>query len=575
MDYPGRLYFFLINIINGCGDHAKLIWMTAGIFLLLLLIFLALYPYYLKPHFNSKAFSFFKSSYFFLFITFLFVILERLPFMLSGQLTPDEDLWLAGGATIMEDPRFWISFNPTTSGPLVVLPVVLIKIVGFQINYISVRLGALLFCILPSIGFIFFAFKNFFHERIARIIILPLVICISFMHLKSYIAYNSEHVPILLTSLAIFIYSQIFLKGESASSYLYLIIGLVLGSFPFSKLQALPIGAGMAMISIVTLFQEGMDNKKETFSKIVFFLFGCFIPLLVVLGYLTLYNGLRDFWLSFIVSNINYAEAGLNGQIGQGLKFRYFIYLLRTIPGSSIYFITLFFSSCISFFSLFLFKRKELWNHKLLLSLASLIIIASYYGIVKPSTFYEHYFLLFLIPMIFFYGVLMGVFEKAFGHYKLFPVLNAFLIITTVIIPSFYCFAQASSVNLLTEHSLKLKKQPAAEVIGKYAPPGEKMAVWGWKTDLYIQTGLTLGTRYGDSFHQLTKSEQQDYYLNNYLLDLKINKPKIFVDAITSSSFFFNEIQDRHENYSMIDSYIKENYTKVGEVDQIRIYIRN
>jgi hypothetical protein len=573
MDYPGRLYFFLIDMISACGDKAKTIWLTAGIILFLFLLTLTLLYYYRIPTLKNKV-SFFYSPYFFLFISSLFILLERFPFLLSGQLTPDEDLWMAGGATIMNDPRFWISFNPTTSGPLVVLPIILVKILGLQINYSSVRLTALLFCILPSVVLVFFSFKNLFNEKIARVIVLPLIVCISFLHLKNYIAYNSEHVPILLISLSIFIYSKIYVKGKFSPLYFFLLLGITLGCFSLAKLQAVPIAAGIAFI-FTTNFKEFSNNRKEGIKRLGFFLLGCIVPLMVMLFFLSLYNGLYDFWISYIISNTNYAIKGLHGQISHLLKFRYFIYLLRTLPDLNFYFISLFFTSIIAFFVLFILKRKELWSYKRLLVLASAIILTSYYGIVKPSNFYEHYFLLFFIPMIFLYGTIIGIFQKVFDSYKSFHLFLAFLIITTVIVPSYYCFARASSLNLLSGNSVTLKKDNAAKMIAAYAATGEKMAIWGWETDLYIQTGLTLGTRYGDSYHQLTKSDLQSYYINNYILDLKRNKPKIFVDAITPSSYFFNELRDRHENYSIIDSYIKENYRKVGEVDKIRIYIRN
>jgi hypothetical protein len=242
---------------------------------------------------------------------------------------------------------------------------------------------------------------------------------------------------------------------------------------------------------------------------------------------------------------------------------------------TSLYFISLTGTSILAGMVLLILKRKLVLTYVPILAMGLLLMVTSFYGIVKPSTFYPHYFLLFFIPLIFVFGISMGLFQKAFNQHKIYPFISAFFISVTILLPAAYGYEKAYSVTSEFSSSGILKKEAAAEFISRYAFPGEKMAIWGWKTDLYIQTGLTLGTRYGDSFHQLTKTNLQPYYISNYLLDLKSNKPKIFVDAITPRSFFFNEINDRHENYSEIDTYIKGNYKKIGEIDQIRIYIRD
>jgi hypothetical protein len=568
MDYPGNLYFFLTQLILKFGNSGKIIWIAACLFLFLLLVLLSLF--YNSASVHNKTRFFFK-TWFFISISSIFILLQRLPPLLSGPLNPDEDLWIAGGATILNDPGFWISFDPTTSGPLVVLPVVLIKVFGININYATVRLAALLICIIPSFILLFFSFKNFLNEKISRVLVLPFIVCIAGFHLKNYIAYNSEHMPLLLTALCLFIYSKIYKTGKLSSAYLYFLLGFTLGFFPSSKLQAVPIGLGMALMVILYLYLEKAGNRKEQLKKTSFFISGGIIPSLAVLLYLAISGGLNDFYQSYIISNLDYAENGLNGQISQWMKFKYFIYLLRTIPDSGLYFISLFVTSFISLFVLLVFGRKGLGEHKKMLALSSVIVLSAYYGIVKPSNFYEHYMLLFFIPALFFSGTLIGIFQKAFHDYKVSRFFLYFFIIITSIVPFFYYFNSDS----YDSGTAGLKKEHAAEVISKYALPGDKMALWGWMTNLYLQTGLTLGTRYGDSYHQMTESSLQSYYIHNYLIDLKRNKPKIFVDVIRPEAYFFNDLKLIHENFPEIDSYIKENYKKAAEIDQIRIYIRN
>jgi hypothetical protein len=101
------------------------------------------------------------------------------------------------------------------------------------------------------------------------------------------------------------------------------------------------------------------------------------------------------------------------------------------------------------------------------------------------------------------------------------------------------------------------------------------MAVWGWAHKLYVETGLIQGTVQPSSYYQLVKSSIQSEYIHKYIHDLMANKPKVFVDAVGSQSIIFNDTTlFRHNNFPMIAKYIAINYNFVGEVNDVRVYIR-
>jgi len=82
----------------------------------------------------------------------------------------DESLWIVGTATFLHSPHLWTSFDTTTSGPLVMLPLILIKLAGFDLNYASARLAGILFCIIPGIIFSYYTFRIILDEKISRIL---------------------------------------------------------------------------------------------------------------------------------------------------------------------------------------------------------------------------------------------------------------------------------------------------------------------------------------------------------------------------------------------------------------------
>ncbi|HXA00995.1 MAG TPA: hypothetical protein VNW99_03350 [Cytophagaceae bacterium] len=560
MDFPGDLYFFLINLLSSW----KVLYIIAAIVSLftLALVYLPWIKTEKPP--GRASIKIFSSPLLFLLLITIFIILMRMPTFLLDEQNIDESLWIAGTATFLHSPQLWTSFDTTTSGPLVMLPLVLIKLTGLDLNYASARLAGILFCIIPGVIFCYYTFRILLDEKLSRILILPLTACFAFMNSGDYTAYNGEHEIILFSSIAIFLHTKL-LMGNKQSKY-FLLYGLTLGALPFTKLQATPITLALGFCLLVFLIKS-----KTNLSSYALIFLSIMSPFVLILMWLLITDGTQDFWFAYIISNLKYGQPGIGINGSSWLYFKYFVYLLRTLPDSKFYFISLISVSALSGITVS-FRKKIMGKHLFLLLSSIALLFSAYYAIVKTSFFYQHYFLIFLIPVLFFTAIIAWISRDTFSRSKLF---NSALIILPLI-----CFVMVaidgitrinnpSSIN----HS-SLKKSLVAQTINKYGKGNDGMAIWGWMPGLYVQTGLINGTRYGDCYHQFTKSRMQQYYLDKYLEDLKKNKPLIFADAITSYSYGPNAAEFKYQNFPNIRDYVEAHYRKAEVAEEIEIFIR-
>jgi hypothetical protein len=473
-----------------------------------------------------------------------------------------------------------VSVNAGTSGPLVVFPLTIIKFFGGSINYATVRLFGLFFCLIPGVLLLYAAFINFFGDKIARIIILPLVVCIAFINHGFMIPYSGEHMPLLLTSLSVFLFSKIAAMPKKRLLY-YPLLGFTLGCIPYTKLQAVPIALATASFCCLEIFFENKNNKKNLVKETVVFIIAISLPSIIVFTYVLSFNILFDFWQSYIISNISYTKNGLaRGNWAEKiLKMYRFIF---TLPSTRLYFASLFLSSSVVAVPLLKIKQSISRLNRQLILLSSLILVAAACGIILPGSFFSHYRHLFIVPVAFFSGVLIGIFYTVYPYNQVWTrarLKNYYIvifIIISVIIPAFFSILRGSiGIKFVNKYGIVVVESKVAKKIKEYARPNEKMTVWGWMDGYYIITGLLPGTKDPHSSFQINESKQQDYFLKRYASELIHNKPVIFLDAVAPQSFLFQDPGQRYENFPIVKEIVDKNYTLIEEIGGKRIYVRN
>jgi hypothetical protein len=502
----------------------------------------------------------------------LTILILRFPNLILFEQNPDESQWMAGAATLLKDCRFWLSVDGTTSGPLVIFPLALINLIGGSINYATVRLFGLLFCVIPSVLFLYLTFKNFFDGKIARIIILPLVVCMSFMNFWDIIAYNSEHIPMLMISLSILFYGEAVTTLTKNRPFYLFLLGFTLGCVPYSKLQAVPIALGIAIFICITLIIDHKNDIKKLSKTVYFFVAGGLFPSIFVSFYLLYFGIFKDFLQSYILNNLSYVDK----KISWFSRILILPNLIMDTPHTKYYFVSLSIYALISSYIIFR-SRSHLTsvNYKVI-DLSFVILATAYYSIILSGNYSHHYQVLIIIPAIFLSGTFVGIIyqiqkEIRVASLRFLPII---FIAIAVVFPSSYTLLKGSAaINYLKANGNAPMKSKVARKISEYAQPNERMAIWGWMNNYYVETGLLQGTREAHSERQIENSFQQNYYLKRYVSDIIKNKPLIFLDAVGSKSFYYNNVTQRHENYSIIKAIIDKYYSIVAERDEIRIYV--
>jgi len=210
------------------------------------------------------------------------------------------------------------------------------------------------------------------------------------------------------------------------------------------------------------------------------------------------------------------------------------------------------------------------------------ILVASSYSIIRPGNGFTHYLLFLIIPSGFLIGVFLGelaqvlqVSQLTISNFKL-SLLTGVIFITVA--SSFLEVAtMIKSDNVYLNNRRRFARNylsPIAKTILKYGSPGESMAVWGWASELYVDTGLIQATRAG-AIGPVKYSPLQQYFFKQYADDLINSNAKLFVDAVAPRMFFFTDRQTQgHEVFPEIARVINENYRLVDEVQGVRIYLK-
>ena len=101
------------------------------------------------------------------------------------------------------------------------------------------------------------------------------------------------------------------------------------------------------------------------------------------------------------------------------------------------------------------------------------------------------------------------------------------------------------------------------------------MAVWGWASELYVDTSLVQATRDSVSVWPILPGSLQEYFLKRYTDDLINSNAKLFVDAVAPRMTGFKDRDTQgHEVFPEMARFIKENYWLVDEFPGVRNYLK-
>jgi hypothetical protein len=518
-----------------------------------------------------------------------FILAARWPGFLPPMLNPDEALFTSGAIKLLKDPVFWRAVDTGSSGPLNVYPLTLPAFFGFRIEYASSRVIGLIM-IIAAIVCLYYALSTLYDKSLSRLAIVPVVTTVAFMTFFDYVHYTSEHFSVAILSVALLIVCKYYDGNSSNPNRLIFALGFILGTTPFAKIQSVPIAFSIACIFLHILWLKSSARGQFIRSLAAFFLGGMLFSALVIL-YLTIFSIYDAFWKSYIEQNLLiYSTHGLMGNVNQLSFFGKIIIFLNMsgrVPDTRILFLltAIVLILGVPFLILkrvSLSQNQEKYQTFCFVYYSLFIWAASSYSIIRPGNGFTHYLLFLIIPSGFLIGVFIGELAQVLQVSKLtrsnlnFSLLTGVIFITVA--SSFLQFATTiTSDNVYLNNRRRFARNylsPIAKTILKYASPGESMAVWGWASELYVDTGLVQATRAG-AIGPLKYSPLQQYFFKQYADDLINSNAKLFVDAVAPRMFFFTDRETQgHEVFPEIAKVINENYRLVDEVQGVRIYLK-
>lgn len=526
---------------------------------------------------QSNRLNWLVSDRLFILISCLGIFLLRLPNLILPEQCYDESVWIINAAVCNQNAVLWKDIDGGTSGPFVFLPLNVAYLFGDGLNFSNIRLFGLLGCVIPSFFLAWKTLLMLYGSMTARLVMLPLFILFASANHSDMIAYNGEHVPMLLLALCIYLFYSLLTSSRYVISKLAL-LGLVLGAVPFSKLQAVPLAVCIGCITIYNIISFAQPLKPKITGLAV--LIGTsLICTGIILLYLLLNDALYDFWLKYFQMNWIYAKSGilagpppLTGW-SRLLLFPYFILRAHGHVNLDILpFVTAeLLLVCVTiFFALKKINSSVLFNKKCIQ--AFIIMVFAIFSVISPGNKFLHYLILFIIPFSVFIGILHGeILSRAKFDARLAFITLICALIGAIAIPSGF------KTNRGIEYASSGMGYPLREeckIIRQYTNPNEKMTVWGSAFYYYVETGLfTKGLT--DIYFAMGLPKENNIFIDRFIKKFKSEMPVVFFDIVTPSGFLFNEKKFQHDNFPDLHEIISKEYTLVADVSGKRIFVLN
>ncbi|MDD5389272.1 MAG: hypothetical protein PHD37_07995 [Gallionellaceae bacterium] len=543
----------------------------------------------------------------------------RMDAVQNYELNPDESDWIANANTLLVDPRYMIS---TVMPLLITAPLSLVKLFTGNLDFYTTKIFGIITWIACFI-LLWAGLRNIFRTGLEFFALLPFVAFVALMSHWDLVAYNSEHSPSLLFSLAVFIYSHT--QRDRTNRYTYPLLGFVLGSFLLSKIQMAPVAFAFALVVAINLARQG---KIKT---LLLFCTSGFAPIVVVLNWVYV-NGAMDVFIATHKAALGYVLSGVTGEhLTWPEKISGFRDITNSIPDLHLYLgcyaliiilvtsmtvlsakrinhwvrylfvaqaialpfflgpaLTIAIESLVYFvFCLYSISRFDdgFREYFVVLGISTVLMLTSFYVITAPPTNFSHYYILMVAPVSFYGSVVLLSGMRLLNNYAANIAKKNVFILCIVSALTIFQFNGLHTKRVIGIHSLyhdrpsyinRENDAAIANTIRMWINPGDRITIWGWSNKFYVLSQAAQATRITFSFPQFLKGNADIYWLNLFITDMEKNNPIVFVDAIAPNQFMYDYFKGSHfEIYPRAKRFIENNYTQISTISGVRIYIKN
>jgi hypothetical protein len=482
---------------------------------------------------------------------------------------PDEAQLVAAALTYAHDPVPFRSVDLTTSGPLNGLVLLPTHWLGVPQDYFNARLVAVLLEWGMLVA-LFAALRVRGSVGNAALALLPSIAFFTAAADIDLIHYTSEHLAAFLLALALWRLWRSAPVNAAATSpgAGWIAGGMLLGLLPWAKLQSVPVGAAIALWAAGLVWSDRRRPATERLRWIGTLVGGLVAPSAVLFVVIVATGQFEHFRVSYLAANIGY--------IGRGEAWSAVVHELSRVARYTWQVPALFGAAALLFVVHVGWMRARRQHPGPLYWSGLAATIAAFYAVLAPRHAFFHYLLLPAVPLTLWIATAaLELLETAaaprarqvfLGALIVFGVLPPFALRVRVGPPENYGRLAADW------------RQPygdTARHIRKIARPGDRLAMWGWRPHLFVETGLPQGTREAHSEHQLRQTPLRDtFFRPNYLAEIRASRPMFFVDAVGPNSFAYDKREiDGHETFLALRDFIAAQYVLVKDFGCERLYM--
>jgi hypothetical protein len=484
------------------------------------------------------------------------------------ELNVDESQMLSQGMKFLVDPVPWRAVDGTTSGPFNSYLLSLFLLLGFKPGYILVHaIANILVCLHVLVAYQ--TLKRISSSTAAMWGVLPIVVYLGFTDDPNYLHYSSELLPALLLA-AGFYFIVAWIQEQrghhSARALMQLILcGLALGITPWCKLQALPIAGAMILVVSVQIF---LSRDRSFLVPLDFFLFwfGALLPSGLMFTVLVKAGVVRDFWNSYIMSNLGYAGYFNWWTLVRHIQWALWSPEMRPLS-----------------IAVFVATLTLLWLSRTPRGLgypainfwpvcsATVFFVTSLFAVCRPATAFPHYTIFLLHPMIYLAVPLLSrIPPLLLANRSEIQVQKIRDVLTggAVIIFAMYAIAWIFETRDIPYGKMGASEQIASTIQEmKQTRNIKSLAIWGWEPGVYVLTGTPPATRDAVPYFAISDGPLQPYFQRRFLGDLRKGNPDLFVDTVAQGAFmwYWSE-RDGYESDPELKSFIEQNYVLVREL---------
>jgi hypothetical protein len=523
---------------------------------------------------------------------------------------------LSQAMKFLVDPRPWLSGDTGNAGPLSSYLISGFLLLGFKPGFVLVHMLANVLISLQILT-AYVTLRRIGSEKAAAVGALLMVLFYGLATHVYYLHYSTELLPNLLVMVGFYIF-LVWLEPPSrnvgVSRGLLFFGALALGTAPWCKLQAAPMSGVLGLVFLAAIFRD--RGPAFCFSsrvkELIAFGVGAVLTTCVMLAILVKTGAMTDFWYSYVVGGLAYAEP-----LSWILIIRNFFLLFLVWPFSQpLLFGLLSLGLLVRGFrsgDIRCFLKNKKWAGFGILAYAGAALFAA----CRPHYSFGTYFM-WIVPLMIYLAVgPVREFPKVANLRKSRPSRS--MIFGLVLLLLFAAIDGARYVNMVrairqlshsqqewnpriakdvlqapetysndimskVKHLLDRLTAPCKWVAGDSneriaAVVGDiqethsvrSLAIWGWAPGVYVLTGIPPATRYPIAPVGIKDAPTQKFYWERYLGDLREKPPDLFIDTVAPDVMGQDWTEnDGYESDPQLRKFIEDNYILVDKLTLVK-----